>query len=106
MLTPDQEKLIAAAPGLLEGITPLAWNIISELAAAPKTITALLDERDRLTARIEALERRQGKWITKNNLVDRITCSVCNLSTYKPDDDSFYGYNYCRHCGAEMEEPK
>lgn len=45
-------------------------------------------------------ERERGKWLTDRFGMDRNICSVCG-ATYEGD-----GGNFCRNCGAEMEEGK
>ncbi len=57
------------------------------------------DKRRREAVRmaIEALERKQGKNISK----DGFLCSVCTFG----DFGGFHGYepNFCPNCGAEMK---
>ena len=54
--------------------------------------------QEALDTAIEALERKNGKWIEDREMYKVYRCSVCD-DCYQ---DVGYGYNYCPNCGADM----
>lgn len=52
-----------------------------------------IDVDTALDMAIEALERKQGKWL-------EYKCSICGFEPYNPS--GLETFNYCSNCGADM----